>query len=182
MVVNARATRVVTIEGTTSVGAYLKIWNIYIRDISEVSPVRVIAEKIEEQKPLIYCALVDNSPELYCLKKFTGKESILAIVAASMAIPVCVKMRAFKRFFTLANSTVLMLTQSAKIAIETRSLTLPLSRTSEKSIFVISGESMPTSVATRAETMSITRLEMGIQSKMYTESAATPSFLLGKGL
>jgi hypothetical protein len=180
--VNASAEAVMRIEGTTSVGAYLNIWNIYIKDISDVSPVRVNTEKIEEQNAFIYCDLVESSPALYCLKKLTGKESILDIVAASTAIPVCVAIRAFNRFFTLENSTVLTLTQIEKSAIETRSLMLPLSRTSEKSIFVISGESIPTSVVTSAAKISITLLEIGIQSKMYTESAPIPSFLFGKGL
>ena len=73
MAVNVSAARVVMTEGTTRVGAYLKIWNMYIKDISDVSPVRVTTEKIEEQKPFIYCALVESSPALYCLKKLLLK-------------------------------------------------------------------------------------------------------------
>ena len=83
------------------------------------------AETIWLQSILMYCARLDRSPELYCLKKSAGRERILIIVAACTDTSILVLIRASSRDFTDVKIRELIDTHTRNADIASNSLILP---------------------------------------------------------
>ena len=134
------------------------------------------------QSRFIYSERFASSPALNFLKKSAGRDNRRIIVADSMDIDNLLSIRTDTRAFAAFMSIELAETQTMKTAMAIRALTLPDAITSENSILLSCGISIPVSVAMKSRHRYQTISLAESMEKAYLTMSFVASFLSGKGL
>ena len=132
------------IDGMTRLGAKLKIWLTYSSDDRPVNPTENMKLDSMLQREFIELALLESSPDEYCLKNLAGSESTLAITAASTDRDILELILLVIRVFDALNSCEDSVEQIMKIPIEISNESSLLLRTGPVRALVSLGVIRPT--------------------------------------